>query len=243
VLDRARAPGRERVTSGPGAAGPARRSSWAHGAAAATVRDAILCWILGPIIVHYTRTRVSGLEHLREVRPPVVFAANHSSHLDTPVILRALPSEWRRNTAVAAAADYFYRNRALASVVSLAFGTVPIDRKAGHSRNSTESLNAMLERAGNVLMYPEGTRSRDGAMGVMRSGAGRLAVEAGVPLVPIGLTGTHEAMPPGRFWPRRHPVTVRFGAPLVPEGGEDHKQITTRLRVSIGELRALDDVP
>jgi 1-acyl-sn-glycerol-3-phosphate acyltransferase len=182
---------------------------------------------------------VVGAEHLDELSPPVIFAANHSSHLDTPIILRALPPEWRRDTAVVAAADYFYRNRLLAYVVSLAFGAVPIERRARSSRNSTDALHEMLDGGLNILMYPEGTRSRDGGMGVLRSGAGRLATEHPVPLVPIALVGTHEAMPPGRLWPTPHPVTLRYGPGLRPLPGEDHKQMTTRLRVALGELRAL----
>jgi 1-acyl-sn-glycerol-3-phosphate acyltransferase len=216
----------------------AERASWAHRPPAQVVRNGILCYVLGPLIDHYTKTRVLGVDNLAGLQPPAVFAANHSSHLDTPIILRALPPDWRARTAVVAAADYFYRNRITGYVVSLAFGTVPIDRKAHASRNSTEQLHEMLDNSLSILMYPEGTRSRDGHMGVLRSGAGRLAIEHNVPLVPIGVVGSYEAMPPGRLWPRRHPVSLRFGTPLQPRPSEDHKEMTTRLQVALGELRA-----
>ena len=215
--------------------------SWAHGSAAQVVRNGLLAYVLGPLVRHYTHTRVYGLEHLAGIKPPVVFAANHSSHLDTPVILGSLPPAWRRKTAVVAAADYFYRNHLTASVVSLVFGTVPIDRKSRRFGDSTERLHAILKASLNILLYPEGTRSRDGSMGLLRSGAGRLATEHGVPLMPIALVGTHDAMPPGRWWPRKHPVVLRFGAPLLPLAEEDHKGLTMRLRVALAEMRALGE--
>lgn len=214
------------------------RVDWARRPVAQVVRNGILCYVLGPIVRHYTRPTVLGAEHLAEVAPPVVFAANHSSHLDTPVILQALPDEWRRHTAVVAAADYFFRNRVTAGLVSLTFGAVPIERKSRLSRESTERLSAVVAESWNLLVYPEGTRSRDGEMGVLRSGAARLALEHSVPLVPIALEGTHDAMPPGRLWPRSHPVVVSIGAPICPSTGEDHRSVTAKLHSSLARMRA-----
>jgi 1-acyl-sn-glycerol-3-phosphate acyltransferase len=219
-----------------------RPVSWAHGSAAQVVRNGLLGYVLGPLVRHYTHPRVIGLEHLAGITPPVIFAANHSSHLDTPVILGSLPPGWRRKTAVVAAADYFYRNPLIASVVSLVFGTVPIDRKSQRSSDSTDRLHDILGASLNILLYPEGTRSRDGSMGLLRSGAGRLATDHGIPLMPIALIGTHDAMPPGRLWPREHPVVLRFGAPLFPLPEEDHKKLTMRLRVALAEMRASEEL-
>ena len=92
------------------------------------LREAVLMGVLGPAMDVYTRRRVVGLEHFEGLEAPVVFVANHSSHMDTPAILRALPHVWRERTVVAAAADYFYAERRLAYAVSLFFGTVPIAR-------------------------------------------------------------------------------------------------------------------
>ena len=81
--------------------------SWARCSYAKAARAALLGFGLGPMIDYYVRTRVVGGEVFDRLSHPVIFVANHSSHLDTPTILRALPRKWRRNTAVAAAADYF----------------------------------------------------------------------------------------------------------------------------------------
>ncbi|CAN5723799.1 hypothetical protein BH24ACT26_BH24ACT26_19690 [soil metagenome] len=207
------------------------------------MRNWILCYVLGPIITLYTHPRVRGLEHLTGLRHPVVFAANHSSHMDTPLLLRALPAQWRRKTVVVAAADYFFRNRALASLVSLAFGAVPIERKAATSRDSAARLNEIVRASYNLVVYPEGTRSRDGTMGGLRSGAARLVLEHAIPLVPVHIHGTHDAMPPGRWWPRRHSVSVSFGPPICASPGDDHRAITGRLKRSLVEMSDAASTP
>ena len=139
--------------------------------------------------------------------------ANHSSHLDTPTILRALPRKWRRRTAVAAAADYFYRSRWKARGVALLFNTVPLGRKGGGlSNGATDHVDRLIDDGWNLVMFPEGTRSRDGEIGKVRSGAAVIAANHDVDIVPIYLSGTHEAMPPGQNWPRRIPAASSHGA-------------------------------
>ena len=198
---------------------------WARCGAARAVRATFLSCVLGPMMDFYVRRRTSGAELFDDQPAPVVFVANHSSHLDTPAILRALPRRWRQRTAVAAAADYFYKSRAVALFVSLIFNTVPIARRGGGlEKGSTDHLDRLLDQRWNLLLYPEGTRSRDGHIGRLRSGAAVIAAQHGLRIVPIRVSGTHEAMPPGRRWPhrlrgklfsRRHPVEVRFGAPIT----------------------------
>jgi 1-acyl-sn-glycerol-3-phosphate acyltransferase len=212
---------------------------WARCGFARTLREAILDLGLGPLMDIYTRARVSGRDRFEQLRAPVVFVANHSSHLDTPTILRALPRKWRQRTAVAAAADYFYKKRAVASAVALIFNTVPIARRGGAGGGSTEQVDRLIDQRWNVLLFPEGTRSRDGKLGKMHSGAAVIAQQHGVPIVPIYVTGTHDAMPPGRNWPRRlkgrfisrrHEVEVHFGAPITPAEGEHRHEVMERVR-------------
>ena len=88
--------------------------TWARTAPARVLRGSVLMGLLGPAMDFYTRRTVLGLEHFEGLKAPVVFVANHSSHMDTPAILRALPHAWRRRTVVAAAADYFYSKRRIA---------------------------------------------------------------------------------------------------------------------------------
>lgn len=194
-----------------------------------------LWYALGPVIDWYANPRAEGLENLVGLRPPVIFAANHSSHLDTPVILRAIPGRWRKRTVVLAAADYFFRNRIKGLAVTLVVGAVPIERR-GLDKRSTDRINALIRSRWNILFYPEGTRSRSGRLGRLRTGAAFLAVTYQIPIVPVFVEGTHEAMPVGARWLRRHPVTVHVGMPLYPQPGEDHRRLRDRLYDSLVKM-------
>lgn len=217
-----------------------RRTAWARHPLACVVREGILLYVLRPLVEHYCRPRAENIQVLTDVDFPVMFVANHSSHLDTPCILRVLPKNWRRRTAIVAAADYFYRNRLIAGLVALSFGTIPLERKGGTSPATRARLRKLLHKEKwNILMYPEGTRSRNGRMGRVRYGAASLAIEHGVSIVPIFINGTHEAMPVGKPWPRKHPVTLYFGPPLHPRPDEDHKAVTERVRSELVRMREL----
>src|SRR3954451_18575589 len=210
---------------------------WARCGIARHVRQTILSCVLGPMIRYYMRVRTHGAEQFEELEPPVVFVSNHSSHLDTPMILRALPRKWRQRTAVAAAADYFYKKRATAAFVALVFNTVPIQRRGGGlGDGATDHVDRLIRQRWNLLMYPEGTRSRDGRIGKLRSGAAALASQHGLSIVPIYVTGTHAAMPPGQSWPKRRrffapriEVDVHFGHPITPREGEPGSDVMARV--------------
>jgi 1-acyl-sn-glycerol-3-phosphate acyltransferase len=201
---------------------------WARTWAAGVARESFLRFVLSPMMDFYTRRRATGREKLAGLKGPVILVANHASHMDTPVILSMLPRRLRKRTAVAAAADYFYRNRVVASLVSLVFNTVPIERRGGGlGKNGSGHLDTLLDQGWNLLLYPEGTRTRSGGPGRVRRGAAVLAAAHNLSIVPIRVTGTREAMPPGRLWPkrihgklisRRHRIDVSFGEPIQPGG-------------------------
>jgi 1-acyl-sn-glycerol-3-phosphate acyltransferase len=209
--------------------------SWARCSYAKAARAALLSFGLGPMIDYYVRKRVVGGEVFDTLSHPVVFVANHSSHLDTPTILRAMPRKWRRRTAVAAAADYFYNKRWKANGVALLFNTVPLGRKGGGlGSGATDHVDRLIDEGWNLVMFPEGTRSRNGKIGKVHSGAAVIAAQHGIDIVPIYIDGTHEAMPPGRNWPqrkparflpRRHDVEVRFGDPIRPRPTDDRHDV------------------
>jgi 1-acyl-sn-glycerol-3-phosphate acyltransferase len=219
--------------------------SWARSGVAGAVRELLLLAVLGPLIDVYTRVRVLGREQLAGLDSPVVFVANHSSHIDTPVVLRALPAAWRRRTVVAAAADYFYRVPWLAYAVSLVFNTVPVARK-GEGSEAASGLARRIDEGWNLLVFAEGTRSRDGTVGRLRSGAAVLAAEHGLAIVPVYVSGTHAVMPPGRRWMRRargrQPIAVHFGPPMRPREGEHRREVMERVRLFF-EASGADTTP
>lgn len=208
-----------------GRAAPQLDIPWARSWLAGVVRETCLRFVLRPLMNLYTRRRATGRDVLSKINGPVILVANHTSHIDTPVILAALPRRFRKRTAVAAAADYFYRNKVVASLVSLIFNTVPMDRKGGGlGKQATDHLDRLLDEGWNLLVYPEGTR-RAGRAGRVRRGAAVLANRHKLPVVPIRVSGTRAVMPPGRLWPRRlhgkvisrrHRVQVSFGEPIKP---------------------------
>jgi 1-acyl-sn-glycerol-3-phosphate acyltransferase len=203
---------------------------WTRSLPARAVRELVVRGVFGTIIDAYVREEVVGRRHLARVRGPAILVANHCSHMDTPVLLRSLPAGWRQRTVVAAAVDYFYTRPSLAVAVSLAFGTVPLDRRSpGGGIQTATHIERLLAGGWNVVVFAEGTRSRDGRVGVLRSGAAVLAAKCGVPIVPVHISGTHRAMPVGRSWPvrpqnggrrARHTVRVSFGAPIPVSAGE-----------------------
>jgi 1-acyl-sn-glycerol-3-phosphate acyltransferase len=169
---------------------------------------------LGPVIKHYEHPKVTGLENLLGQTPPLILAANHCSHMDTPLILNSLRADLRRKTLVAAAADYFFANRLRGLLVSMAVGAVPLDRQAA-SKQGLAEIDQLLKQGWCMVLYPEGSRSQDGQLHKGRTGVARLALSAHAPVIPVGITGTYHAMPKGRSWPVSGHVEVQFGKPLT----------------------------
>ena len=87
-----------------------------------------------------------------------------------------------------------------------------------------------------MILFPEGTRSRDGSLAAFKPGIGLLATRTGVPVVPVRIDGLHAILPPGNVRPRRGQVEVRFGVPLRAEPGEDSRAFTARLEAAVRSL-------
>lgn len=181
--------------------------------------------------------RVEGSEHLSGTSPPLILVANHTSHLDTPSVLRALPWRIRRRAAVAAAADYFFRTRSTAAAMGLLLNAFPFSRE-GAVRASLEHCGDLVDDGWAVLVYPEGTRSPTGELLPFKSGIGLLATDLRVPVVPIAISGAHAILPKGRARPRPGPVTVRFGRPIVPAPDDDRVTTAARLEAAVADVAA-----
>jgi 1-acyl-sn-glycerol-3-phosphate acyltransferase len=148
---------------------------------------------------------------------PCVIVANHSSHADTAALIAALPAG--RRPAVAAAADYWFGGGPRSRICQALCAAFPV-RRAGGGSADLAAAACLLAAGRDVIVYPEGTRSRDGAIGEFHRGAARLAAAAGVPLLPVGISGTRALLPPGESAARlrRSTVTVSFGLPLAGAG-------------------------
>ncbi len=213
---------------------PPPDTSWVHTPPGLLAREVanlplrLLIWI-------HNRPRRLGRQRLADLEPPVIFAANHASHLDTPVVLHALPFRWRRRTSVVAALDYFFRKRWLGLLVSLLFAALPIER-TGLSRTTQQRLERLFDGGWSLFLFPEGTRSKTGRMGRVRSGAAFMATRYQVPIVPVYIDGTFRSFPKGSRWPRPRRVTVVFGEPIPPPDDGDHRAMNEQLKASLAGL-------
>ncbi len=210
-------------------------TDWARRRPAKIAREAVQKGALEPLFRSQVRTHVEGLDVLTKLDGPVIFVANHASHLDTPLILLSLPAEWRRRTAVAAAADYFFDTWWRAVGSSIAFNTFPIERRGG---TMATTPGEVLADGWSLVIFPEGTRSPDGFVGKFQYGAAYLATRHQVPVIPIAHRGTYAAMPRGQGWPSRgrRRLTVRFGEPLQPGADESPRDFAPRIRDAVAAL-------
>ena len=127
----------------------------------------------------------------------MIFAANHASHIDTPLLLTTLPVEFRHRTVVAAASDYFFDRTWKSVLWSFALAAIPIERSKVN-RKSADTAAELLEDGWNLVIFPEGGRSPDGWTQPFRGGAAYLARRTGRPVVPVYLHGTRHVLPKTR---------------------------------------------
>lgn len=161
----------------------------------------------------FHRLSVIGRESLPDA-PPFVLIANHCSHLDTLALMAALPQRLSQSAFALAAGDVFFATLPVAGFAAFAVNALPIWRK----RTSASDLAFLRQRLAEdrlvFILFPEGTRSRSGAMGPFRPGIGGLVAGSEVPVVPCHLHGAHAAWPPGRWLPRPRKLHLRIGPPL-----------------------------
>lgn len=192
--------------------------------------------VMKRLVWSLTRVTVHHAERLEGTRPPLIVVANHSSHLDTPVIMGALPRRISRYLAAGAASDYFFENKLTALGTSLTFNAFPVDRK--HTGKRRGMSGQLLEAGVPLLIFPEGTRSKTKAMRRFKPGVARLALSRRVPVLPIALVGAGAAMPRDSSWPvkGRPPIHVTFGTPTLPLPDETAAEFTTRLENMVSTM-------
>lgn len=162
----------------------------------------------------YVRPRVEGAENI-PAEGSFIIAANHSSHADTAVIFTSLPKHARKHFVAAAAQDYFFQGGPMQYASRVLFNAIPIARDRRGGQDPLRHASRALREGYALLLYPEGTRSKNGTIGPFRAGIGRLIAEfPGTPVIPTWVGGTTRVMPKGKFVPRPFRVTVRFGAPM-----------------------------
>lgn len=169
--------------------------------------------LLGPILNLVGRPRVEGLENLPE-NGPAILASNHLAVVDSFYLPMASP----RRIYFLAKSEYFTGTGLKGRFQRWFFtavGQIPIDRSgADAAENALISARRKLEAGELMGMYPEGTRSPDGRLFKGKTGLARIAMETGVPVIPVAMINTDKLNPPGTTFPRPTRITVRIGKPL-----------------------------
>ncbi|MDR2975613.1 MAG: 1-acyl-sn-glycerol-3-phosphate acyltransferase [Propionibacteriaceae bacterium] len=181
------------------------------------------------------KVHVHGRELLESVEAPFIVIANHSSHFDAPLVLGALPHRLSKHVATGAAADYFFDKKLKGMTTSLFFNAYPIERKGRTHKGITARL---LDAGIPLLIFPEGTRSRTGALSTFKPGVAGLSISRNVPCIPIALVGAFAAWPRYRAMPpTNHPeIHVVIGHPLTAMPGEVPTAYADRMQRNIAEL-------
>jgi long-chain acyl-CoA synthetase len=226
-----------------------RMPDWNRTRAARWFRNVSLAaWVL-PLARLFAHLQVEGLEHLQGVDGPVLFAANHQSHLDTPVVLAALPARWRYRLAVAMSKEFFaahfhpdlhtraerLRAELLYTLAALYFDAFPLPQREAGTRRTLRYVGDLLDAGLSVLVYPEGERTETGAIGTFRPGIGMMGARLSAPVVPVRLEGVERVL--HRSWQMARPgrVRVAFGRPLRLEGDE-FAELAARVEEAVRSL-------
>jgi long-chain acyl-CoA synthetase len=185
-------------------------------------------WIL-PLARVFARARIEGLEHVKDLKGPVVFASNHQSHFDVPVILAALPGRVRARVAPAMAKEFFkahffpegqsWRARLSNSLnyylAAFFFNAFPLPQREAGARQTLKYIGELTGMGWSILIFPEGMRSPTGQLKPFRGGIGMIGSRLDIPIVPIRIDDVDKLMPMGSTFVKPGRVRVTFGAPSV----------------------------
>ena len=223
--------------------------TWNRSRLASGVRRASLpTWILPPMRL-FAGLEVRGLEHLRDLDGPVIFAANHQSHLDTPAILQALPRKWRYRVAPAMLKEFFaahfhpdqftWRQRLTNSLnyylASLFFAAFPLPQREAGARQALRYIGEVIDSGYSVLIFPEGRRTDAGEIVAFQRGVGMIASRLSVPVVPVRIEGLEKILHHSWTLPRFGRAKVTFGAPMSLTG-HDYAALAARVEEAVRRL-------
>lgn len=205
-------------------------------------------WLL-PLARVFAWITVEGREHLAGLHGPVVYASNHQSHMDAPVVLAAMPGRLRYRVAIAMAKEFFkphffpeqygrwawFTNSLNYWLAALFFNAFPLPQREAGARQTLRYIGDVLEHGDSVLIFPEGRRTTTGAIDRFRPGIGMIAARLDVPVVPVRIDGLDTVLPPGWRMARPGRVRVAFGPPLRLQG-EDYEGLARQVEEAVRRL-------
>jgi long-chain acyl-CoA synthetase len=223
--------------------------SWNRSAPVRVVRRlSHATWIV-PLTRLFAHARVEGLSNLAGLEGPVVFASNHQSHMDVPVILSALPGRWRSRVAPAMLKEFFdahfhpeqhswrevFTNSLNYYLACFYFNTFPIPQREAGARHTLQYIGEVTGGGSSVLLFPEGMRSPTGQMKPFRGGIGMIASRLDLPVVPVKIEDVDKLMPVGSSFVQPGRIRVAFGTPLRLRG-DDYAALAARVEEAVRNL-------
>ena len=213
---------------------PTKFPVWSRSWAARIIRNCALTMIWLPATRLFAHARVSGREHLEGLRGPVIFAPNHQSHMDTPLLVSTLPMRYRYRFAAAMWQEFFdgyfsperhtrferLRDTVVYHLVALFFNIFPVPQTEAGARQSLRYLGEMVSDNWSILFFPEGERTESGEIKIFQPGIGLIAAKLKVPVIPVRIRGMDRVLHRHAHWPSPGRVEVVFGAPFYLQGND-----------------------
>jgi long-chain acyl-CoA synthetase len=223
--------------------------AWNRSAPFRALRAVTLPGVLLPLTRVFAHITVRGLEHLKDLQGPVIFASNHQSHMDTPVILAALPRKWRARVAPAMAKEFFkahffpeqhsskeWLTNSLNYYLAAAFfNAFPLPQREAGTRQTLRYAGELLGAGFSILLFPEGARTDRGEIKPFRPGIGMMAARLGAPVVPIRLEGLDRVLHQKMKMAKPGAVSVTFG-PALRLMGDDYAALARKVEEAVKSL-------
>ncbi|MBW2992283.1 AMP-binding protein [Candidatus Woesearchaeota archaeon] len=198
--------------------------------------------ILLPIITLFARIKISGKENLKQLKEPAIFVSNHQSHFDILSIMRALPIKIRIKLATAAFEEYFFKDNSYKNFHgwwTYQLGTTLLNLypipQTRNPRKSIEHTGKLLDKGFNILLFPEGHRTKDGKIHEFMNGIGLIAYHMKAPIIPVKIEGLFDILPIGRYFPKHGKATIKVGKPMKIKE-TSFIEITKKIEKSVREL-------
>jgi long-chain acyl-CoA synthetase len=228
---------------------PVEFPTWTRGRLARAFRRINLpLWVM-PLARVFAWLRIEGREHLRDLQGPVIFASNHQSFMDGPVIMAALPAGWRYALAPAMGKEMFaahffpgehgrlawFANSLNYYLAVLFFNAFPLPQREAGARQTLRYIGELLAGGTSVLIFPEGRRSESGLIDTFRPGIGMIASRLAAPVVPVRIDGLQHVLGVGYHMARPGRVRVAFGAPIRLVG-DDYEALARTVETAVRSL-------
>jgi long-chain acyl-CoA synthetase len=240
--------------AGAGGAGGSRTPdivfpTWNRSLPVRAIRRASLpTWIL-PLGRLFAGMTVTGLEHLETIDGPVIFAANHQSHFDGPMILDSLPPRWRYRVAPAMMKEFFnahffperygrkawFTNSLNYYLSAFFFNAFPLTQGGAGTRQTLRYIGDLVSSGYSILIFPEGSRTETGEIAPFLPGVGMIASRLGVPVVPVRLAGLDRVLPRHAKFPTRAAARCAFGTPMLLTGN-DYAAMAAQVQAAVRSL-------